>query len=108
MACAIDGNTAGIELFEDPGVFHQFFDKLVRAYAAEVVFESKIATMVPDKNALHELLHRVAKTRWDEYPAVGSGKELRTKMGQLNGSALDVDGRLLHMAVLRDQRHTSH
>ena len=40
LACAIDGNTAGIELFEDTSVFHQFFDKLVRAYAAEVVFES--------------------------------------------------------------------
>ncbi len=108
LACAIDGNTAGIELFEDPGVFHQFFDKLVRAYAAEVVFESKIATMVPDKNALKDLLHRIAESQWDEYPAVGRGKELRTKMGRLNGSALDVDGRLLHMAVLRDQGRTRH
>ena len=108
LACAIDGNTAGIELFEDSGVFHQFFEKLVRAYAAEVVFESKIATMVPDKTALEDLLHRVATTRWDEYPAVGSGKELRTKMGQLNGSALDVDGRLLHLAVLRDQGRIRH
>ena len=45
-----------------PGFYclSQFFDKLVRAYAAEVVFESKIATMVPDTNALKDLLQRVA------------------------------------------------
>ena len=108
LACAIDGNTAGIELFEDPQVFQQFFDKLVRAYAAEVVFESRIATMVPDTNALKDLLHRITKSQWDEYPAVGSGKELRMKMGQLNGSALEVDGRLLHMVLLRNSGRTMH
>jgi hypothetical protein len=108
MAVAIDGKTAGIEFFEDPTVFGQFFDKLMRAYAAEVVLENRIVTMVPDKQALEDLLHRVAASQWDEYPAVGSGKELRTRMGRLNGSALDVDGRLLHMAVLRGHGRTRH
>lgn len=108
LACAIDGNTVGIEIFEDPGVFDQFFQKLVRAYAAEVVFEHKIATVVPDKNALHDLLHRMAKFQWDEYPAVGSGREFRTRIGQLNGSALEVEGRFLHMVVLRDQGRMRH
>jgi hypothetical protein len=108
LACAINGDTAGIEMFEDAGVFNQFFEKLLRAYAAEVVFESKIATMVPDKGALEDLLDRVAKSRWDEYPAVGSGKELRFKLGELNGSALDVDGRLLHLVLLRNTSRTRH
>jgi len=106
MACAIDGSTASVEMFQDPGVFHQFFDKLIRAYAAEVVHEHKVATMVPDKEALKDLLHRIASSRWDEYPAVGSGKELRARAGALNRAALDVDGRLLHVAVLRDQGRT--
>ena len=70
MACAIDGSTASVEMFQNPGVFHQFFDKLIRAYAAEVVHEHKVATMVPDKEALKDLLHRIASSRWDEYPAV--------------------------------------
>ena len=108
MACAIDGSTVSVEMFEDPGVFHQFFHKLIRAYAAEVVHEHKVATMVPDKDALKGLLNRIASSRWDEYPAVGSGKELRTHIGALNGAALDVDGRLLHMAVLRNHGRTRH
>ncbi len=101
LACAIDGRTAGIELFEDTSVFNQFFDKLIRAYAAEVVNDDRIATMVPDRKALKHLLRKISRIKCDEYEAVGSGKELRFKIGQLNGSALKVDGRLLHIVLLR-------
>jgi hypothetical protein len=100
MAVAIDGKTAGIEFFEDPTVFGQFFDKLMRAYAAEVVLENRIATVVPDKDALENLLSRIGKARCDEYGAVGSGREIRIALGGLNGSALDVllrgRGRMRH------------
>ena len=108
LACAIDGKTAGIEMFEDTSVFNQFFQKLIRAYAAEVVNEDKIATMVPDRDALHQLLRKVSRIKCDEYEAVGSGKELRFKTGQLNGSALEVDGRLLHVVMLRQGGRSMH
>ena len=106
LACAIDGRTAGIELFEDTSVFDQFFDKLIRAYAAEVVNDDRIATMVPDRKALKQLLRKISRIKCDEYEAVGSGKELRFSTGQLNGSALEVDGRMLHMVLLRDNSRT--
>jgi hypothetical protein len=108
MACAIDGRTVSIEVFEDPGVFHQYFDRMVRAYAAEVLADERIATVVPDARALEELLQRIATSRWADYPAVGSGRELRTRIGKLHGSALDVDGRLLHMAVLGNPSRRPH
>ena len=101
LACAIDGRTAGIELFEDTGVFSQFFEKLVRAYAAEVANDDRIATMVPDKAALRELLARIAGGKKERYDAVGAGHELRFRTGQLHGSALEVEGRLLHLVALR-------
>ena len=101
LACAIDGKTAGIEMFEDTSVFNQFFHKLVRAYAAEVVNDDRIATMVPDHAALRQLLNKVSRIKCDEDEAFVSGKELRFKTGRLNGSALEVDGRLLHMVLLR-------
>jgi hypothetical protein len=103
LACAIDGRTAGVEMFEDTGVFNQFFPRLIRAYAAEVVMDDRIATVVPDKGGVHQLLDKVARVKCNEYEAVGSGKELRFKTGQLNGSALNVDGRLLHMVMLRSR-----
>lgn len=101
IACAIDGRTVGVEFFENTGVFEQFFDKLVRAYAAEVAFDNRIATMVPDTKALQDLLDRLGTVRQREYEAVGSGRELRFELGSLTGSALAVDDRVLHMAVLR-------
>jgi hypothetical protein len=108
LACAIDGKTAGIEMFEDTSVFNQFFHKLVRAYAAEVVNDDRIATMVPDRNALRHLLNKVSRIQCEEYEAVGSGKELRFKTGRLNGSALEVDGRLLHVVLLRNSSRAMH
>jgi hypothetical protein len=108
MAVAIDGKTAGIEFFEDPTVFGQFFDKLMRAYAAEVVLENRIATVVPDKDALENLLSRIGKARCDEYGAVGSGREIRIALGGLNGSALEVDDRLLHFVLLRGRGRMRH
>jgi len=101
MAVAIDGKTAGIEFFDSPTVFGQFFDKLMRAYAAEVVLENRIATVVPDKGALENLFSRISRARCEEYEAVGSGREIRFELGELTGSALDVDERLLHFVLLR-------
>ena len=108
LACAINGRTAGIEMFEETGVFNQFFHKLIRAYAAEVVNEDRIATMVPDRKGLKLLLRKLSSIKCDEYDAVGSGTELRFTTGQLNGSALEVDGRLLHMVLLRNNSRTMH
>jgi hypothetical protein len=108
MAVAIDGKTAGIEFFEDPTVFGQFFDKLMRAYAAEVVLENRIATVAPDKQALEDLLFRIGRARCDEYEAVGSGREIRFALGGLNGSALEVDDRLLHFVLLRGRERVRH
>ena len=70
LACAIDGKTAGIEMFEDISVFDQFFGKLIRAYAAEVVNDDKIATMVPDRDSLEGLLRKISRIKCDEYEAV--------------------------------------
>ena len=108
LACAIDGDTAGIELFESTDVFNQFFEKLVMSYAAEVVFENKIVTMVPDKAGLEYLLKRIGSALHDRYDAVGSGTELRFDLGRLNGSALEVDDRLLHLVLLKNRGRTRH
>jgi hypothetical protein len=37
-----------------------------------------------------------------QYNAIGSARELRFRLGSLNGPALEVDERLLHMVLLRN------
>ena len=104
LACAIDGKTVGMELFEHTSVLEQFFHKLVRAYAAEVVHEERVTTTNPDREELDHLLRQISKARASKYEAVGSGTELRFLVGSLNGSALDVDGNLLHLVALSNRR----
>ena len=105
LACAIDGKTAGVEMFEDTEVFNQFFHKAGPCLCRR----GRDGQPHRDDGAGQgqpciDLLDRVAKIKCDEYKAVGSGKELRFKTGQLNGSALDVDGRVLHFVMLRKNR----
>ncbi len=73
-----------------------------------MVNNNNIATTVPDSDALRTLLDRFARLDRDEYNAVGSGKELRFAAGSLNGSALVVDERLLHMVMLRKNNRAFH
>ena len=101
LACSIDGSIAGIELFEDTSVFSQYASKLIRAYASEVLGKDSMAAAVPDRMSVRSLLRRISKLDIDEYPAVGSGTELRFSANGLNGSALAVNDRLLHMVMLR-------
>ncbi len=101
LAVAIDGETVGVELFESPEVFSQYFDRLIRAYAAEVVGSQAVATVVPDRYSVRHLLRRISRADIDVYDAVGNGQELRFSQSQLNGAALVVDDRLLHMVMLR-------
>jgi hypothetical protein len=88
-------------LFEESRVLRQYLGKLVRVYASEVLNKDRAAALVPDRASLRHLLRKISKLDVDEYPAVGSGTELRFSSSGLNGSALVVKDRLLHMVLLR-------
>jgi hypothetical protein len=109
LACAIDGRVVGLELFEETGVFGQFIGKLIRAYASEAIGKDRVVTAVPDRTDVRHLLRKILRVQVDEYPAVGSGTELRFSAGRLNGTALAVKERLLHMVLLtRARRRASY
>ena len=58
--------------------------------------------MESSKRRKRRLVNRVSHIPCEEYEAFGSGNELCFKTEQLNGSALEVDRRLLHMVMLRN------
>lgn len=101
LACVIDGCVAGLELFEETGVYSQYASKLIRAYAAEVLGEGEHAAVVPDRFEICRLIRSISDSEIDAYPAVGSGTELRFSVNGLNGSALVAKERLLHIVMLR-------
>ena len=65
LACAINGSIVGAELFEETGVFGQFREKLIRAYASEVIGKDNIETTVPDRSEVRRMLRKIAKLNID-------------------------------------------
>ncbi len=103
LACAIDGQIVAMELFGDETVFDQFFDRLIRSCAAEVVNVERKAALVPDRADVRAALKDVGEAEAERFDAVGSGEEWRFTAGQLSGASLVVDGRMLHLVALRDR-----
>lgn len=108
LACSIDGHIAGLEMFEETGVYSQYSSKLIRAYASEILGKEVRATSVPDRFEIRRLLVNIGKLDVDAYPAIGSGTELRFSMKGLQGSALVAKERLLHLVMLRNESSKEH
>ncbi len=104
IAAVINGEIAGLELFEDESVYRQYAPKLVRAYASEVLGRDAMAASVPDRFEVKRLLRRLTEADVDAYPAVGDGTELRFRVKRLNGSALIAKDRLLHVVLLDSKK----
>jgi len=104
LACSIDGKIAGLEMFEETGVYRQYSSKLIRAYASEVLGKESLAASVPDRFDVRRLLVNVGKADVDAYPAIGNGTELRFDVKGLHGSALVAKDRLVHLVMLRGEK----
>jgi hypothetical protein len=104
LACAIDGQIAGVELFESADVYAQYAGKLVRAYASEVLGQENYEAHIPGHRDIQDWLQRVSNLEPREYPGVGTGTELRIEDDDISGSALNVDDRLLHLVVFDNSR----
>ncbi len=108
LACVIDGRVAGLELFEEPGIYSEYSSKLIRAYASEVLGKDSMAASVPDRFEVRRLLREFTESDVDAYPAVGHGTELRFSIKGLTGSALVANDRLVHLVMLRKTNGMAH
>jgi ARG and Rhodanese-Phosphatase-superfamily-associated Protein domain len=104
VCAVVDGDVVALEMFEEPGIMQQFFQKLLLAYAAEVVARPSRASVIPDTREIRSLLKQLGKASYDRYTAVGNGEEFRFSMGSLQGTALLVGERLIHLVMLRKGR----
>jgi len=104
VCAVVEGKVIALEMFEEPNIMRQFFSKLMLSYAAEVVARPFRASVVLEPKKIRSLLKRIGEAKYDRYPAVGEGEEYRFTVGSLQGTALLVDDRLVHMVALRKSR----
>jgi ADP-ribosyl-[dinitrogen reductase] hydrolase len=89
----------GVELFADAHTFARSLPKLVRSYALELV--AGPAHGAPARSAAQSLLTALAAAPSSRHAGVGAGATLRIEEGELQGSALVVDERVVHLTAFR-------
>ncbi len=104
VCAVVKGKVIALEMFEEPGIMRQFFPKLMLSYAAEVVAKPIRASIVLEPKKIRSLLKRIGEAKCERYDAVGEGEEYRFKVGSLQGTALSVGDRLIHLVALRKSR----
>lgn len=96
---AINGRVMGAEVFESDTVFRKFLEKLVGSYAMDAIdmpIGELTSASMDDAKAF---LARIQGSVIEAFPAMGKGEDQRLHGRELNGGALVVDDRLLHLSA---------
>lgn len=105
-ACVfIDGRMAGMEVVSSPAAFSSFWPRLMRSY----VLDSRRLKARPTKqggnliNRAQKMTSEVLSATWEEFEAVGDGKDLRLEYSGATGSALTYGSGVVHLSVMNSQ-----
>jgi hypothetical protein len=94
---SIDGSIMGMDLFDNPDTQEKILKKLVRSYALDAIetVDPKEDRTSHDKAA--RFLEDIKKCRFDTFPAVGLGQDLRIDSQRISGGALVDDDKVVHL-----------
>lgn len=98
---AINGQIAGVELFDASAAFAAYLPKLVKSYALDAIDTQTKVSPVVETDTVHRFLRRLGSAKQDRYPSTGAGEDVRLEGEVITGGALEHDGKLLHLAAYR-------
>ena len=101
-ACVfIDGRVAGMELVSTPAAFQMLWPRLIRSYAMDSrrLRQRESAQEGSHSERAKQLVEEVSTATWEEFDGVGSGRDLRLGHDRASGSALALEGDVIHMSV---------
>lgn len=93
---AVGNRLAGIDVFDRPSTLARFWPKLTRAYALDALEEEPVAPPSEGKADVERRLRSLRDAVVEQYDSPGVGHDLRFRTRDLVGSALIVDGALVH------------
>jgi hypothetical protein len=96
---AVDGEVAGLELFDSPVTFRKFMAKLVDSYAVDAIEAADPVPLMPVEATVRRFLDAMQHAVAESFAAVGEGEDLRLTGNDLAGGALVALGRVLHLAA---------
>jgi len=97
----LNGEPVGFDCLSKDKAFETLFPKLIKSYAMEAILEQKPETAPPGSLHPADFLGEAAGCEEKKYPSVGLGSDYRYEGKTIVGSALTVDGHVIHMAFFR-------
>jgi len=93
------GRLMGVELFDSPNTLKAVLPKLVRSHALDSI-DPRTDRREQGADTIDDLLASLGSLESEDYPAVGLGQEFRLHGESLEGAALVVEERVVHLEVL--------
>ncbi len=94
---SIDGLVMGVDVFDCPDTMAKTLNKLIRSYALDAIETGDSKTGRADDRKATAFLKKIKKCRFDLFPAVGLGQDLRINSQSISGGALVEDDRAIHL-----------
>jgi len=99
VAIAIGTRVVCVDLFDKRATCQKAWDRLLSGSIVNAL-EGSAGEGQADAMAVEQLLAESQATTWTQAPAVGEGQEFRAEFNGSIGSALMLDGAIVHMNVL--------
>ena len=104
---AINGRIVGFDLFDSAHTLKKLFPKLLLSYSLDALDrdrrESSVKEAACDPRDVDIFLKSVIRADAEEFDAVGEGRDVRLSGDKLNGAALVVGGRVIHLSAFAVQ-----
>ena len=98
MAVAIGPKVVSADLFDKPETCAKVWSKLLSGVALDALL-NKDQSGLPDLARVEQFLHETRNAEWTQAAAVGEGQEYRAVFDGKMGSALLLDGAVVHGSV---------
>ena len=105
-----NGRVEGCDVLSRPEAYRQLHDRLVRSYALDALVDEapnkKESNDADPSPAARAFLVSAEQAETTPHQSVGLGEDHRFRALQLAGSALVVDGQVIHLALFANDEPT--
>ena len=97
-----------MDLFDHPETLARLIAKLVGSYALDAIGVGEKPAEPATADGAADFVRAAGEARFEPFPAVGEGTDLRLASGDMCGGALEARGRVVHLCAFPGTRGNGH
>ena len=102
----VNGEVAGMDVLSQAPTYELIHPKLVKSYAMDALVQKAAAPAVPAPEKARAFVAEAAACEGSTFASTGAGTDHRFQSTRVVGSALEVDGHVIHLAFFRTEGGT--